>query len=212
MKLFFFCPHNASRLKRQLPDGFCQGKNTTLKRKPRVNWGRKKKITLQTFYKAITAWHNPTLLNQPSPKDFFQATLCWALRGWLDSMFWCFRALKASVLWSLIASRPPLCGENEVEVGDSGLSKARSHRSQSEALTPSRYLMDFRRLRQTHSWAPNKLIRAPQICAPHISQRTHPLGYRRYTLFLYYDRLSGPKNWIDFHFFFFLHFRGSREC
>lgn len=100
-------------------------------------------------------------------------------------MFWCFRALQASVLWSLIASQPPLCGENEVEVGHSGLSKAQSHCSQSGALTPSRFLMDFRRHRQTHSWAPNKLIRAPQICSSPIDPRTHPHNPASRTLFLY---------------------------
>lgn len=89
-------------------------------------------------------------------------------------MFWCFRALQTSVLWSLIASQPPLCGENEVEVDHSGLSKAQSYRSRSGALTPSRFLMDFRRHRQTHSWAPNKLITAPQICGSPIDPRTHP--------------------------------------
>lgn len=88
-------------------------------------------------------------------------------------MFWCSRALQASLLWCLIASQSLLCGENEVEVGHSGLSEAQSHRSRSGVLTPSRFLMDFRRQRQTHSWAPNKLIRVPQICGSHISPRMH---------------------------------------
>lgn len=89
-------------------------------------------------------------------------------------MFWCSRALQASLLWCLIASQSLLCGENEVEVGHSGLSEAQSHRSRSGVLTPSRFLMDFRRQRQTHSWAPNKLIRVPQICGSHIGPRMHP--------------------------------------
>lgn len=98
---------------------------------------------------------------------FSLATLLWALRGWLDGVLWCWGALWTPVLRSLIASQPSQGGENEVEVGNSGLSKAWSHHSQSEILTPSRYLMDFRRLRQTHSWAPNKLIRTPYTIRTH---------------------------------------------
>lgn len=41
-----------------------------------------------------------------------------------------------------------------------------------ESWPPSRFLMDFRRHRQTHSWIPNKLIRGPQICGSTISPPT----------------------------------------
>lgn len=114
----------------------------------------------------------------------------------LDGVLWCWGALWASVLWSQIASQPSLGGENEVEVGNSGLSKAWSHHSQSGNLTPSRYLMDFRRLRQTHSWAPNKLIRAP----PH-SPHTHTdsAGIHFFCTITACQTL----NWVYCHFFFF---------
>lgn len=46
------------------------------------------------------------------------------------------------------------------------LSKAQSHRSPSEALTPSRFLMDFRHHGQTHSWNPNRLISGLRFLSP----------------------------------------------
>lgn len=104
-------------------------------------------------------------------------------------------ALWATVLWSLIALQPPLCGENEVVAGHSGLSKAQSHCSRSGALTPSRFLMDFRRHRQTHSWTPNKLIRAPQICGSPIDPRTHPHIPTSHTLFVLVTSSHCLRNW-----------------
>lgn len=160
-------------------DPFPRSFHLNLKTRPRESLKTDFKHYIPESHWCITQAHH-YIISLHLKILFKPATLCSALWGRLDSMFWCFRALQASVLWSLIASQPLLCGENEVEVDHSGLSKAHSHRSQSGALTPTRFLMDFRRPRQTHSWAPNKLIRAPQICgspdrrtAPHDPASPH---------------------------------------
>lgn len=119
---------------------------------------------------------DPPPHNQPSPKDLFQAG--YSVSG-LSRDGWtaCFDASGLS--------RRPSCGAwlphspHSVEKMRLRWAARASPRHRAVAVEvepwpPSRSLMDFRRHRQTHSWAPNKLIRAPQICSSPFEKATHP--------------------------------------